>query len=125
MPMMSLDSILIIDDNQETLECLGNLFSALGVPRVRATHGAEQALQILEKERFSIILSDYWMEGMDGVAMLDELRARGDQTPFLLLSGVPDTPAVIKALHHPKVAFFGKPFQLDDLTSAMEKLRVA
>lgn len=124
-PLHKIESALLIDDNQETLRALGALLHAMGVKHVRQTSSAENALEILKGERFSIILSDYMMEGMDGVAFCSELRSRGDQTPLVLLSGAPDKVAVLKAIHFPKVDFFGKPFTIAELTGAMERLMAA
>ena len=123
--MRDIASILLIDDNRDALAALEALLRALGVGHVRQTTAAEEALDILKQERFTIILSDYRMEGMDGVTFCEQLRARGDDTPLVLLSGAPDKAGVLKAIHHSKVDFFGKPFKIADLTDAMERLLAA
>jgi DNA-binding NtrC family response regulator len=120
--MRPIDSILVIDDNAETLEALASLLSALGAKSVRQAASAERALEILQNSSFSLIISDYRLEGMDGVQFLEQLRAQGNQTPVLLLSGAPDKAGVIRATCHEKVDFFGKPFQIADLVGAVERL---
>jgi CheY-like chemotaxis protein len=123
--MNAVKSALLVDDNPESLEALQVLLENLGVERIETTTSAERALEILARRSFSLILSDYRMEGMDGVAFCEALRDRGDQTPLVLLSGAPDKAGVIKAINRPKVDFFGKPFKIAELTVAVERLMAA
>jgi DNA-binding NtrC family response regulator len=125
MGIKTIRSVLLIDDETEVLEILGQLFTALGVSRVVRAGSAEEALRILQNQKFAIIISDYRMEGMDGVAFVEQLRAAGDHTPVLMLSGAPDKMAVIRAARQPAVDFFPKPFELDELMGAMERLTEA
>jgi FixJ family two-component response regulator len=71
---------------------------------------------------FSMILADYRLEGMDGVQFVEQLRATGDETPVIMLSGAPDKNGVIRATSHTKVDFFAKPFRVADLMGAMDRL---
>jgi len=123
--LSGITSVLLVDDNQDALRVMGTLLHAMGIKHVRQTNSAEKALDILKEERFSMIVSDYMMEGMDGVAFCEKLRSRGDQTPLVLLSGAPDKAGVLKAIQFPKVDFFGKPFTISELTCAMERLMAA
>jgi DNA-binding NtrC family response regulator len=116
---------LVIDDDAEALKTLGSLLSALGVEKICEVPSAEQALEILKAQSFSMILTDYRLEGMNGVEFLEQLRSQGNQTPVIMLSGAPDKAGVIRAIHQPAVDFFGKPFRIDDLVGAMEKFAQA
>lgn len=115
-------SVLVIDDNPDALSVLSSLVSALGAEQVRQAASAEQALDLLQAERFKLVISDYRLGGMDGVEMLERLRARGDQTPVLFVSGAPDRSAIERASRHTGVDFYGKPFRLADLLGAMQRL---
>src|SRR5436309_3545816 len=114
--MCALASVLIVDDCAEARAMLGQLLSAIGAEQVREVSSAEEALEILARERFSIIISDYRLEGMDGVQLLDRIRQSGDATPVLLLSGVPEQQAILRATQHQKVDVFPKPFRIAELT---------
>ena len=123
--MPLIPSALVIDDNADSMSALSELLTALGSERVRAVPSAEEALEILKTESFSIILSDYRLEGMNGAEFLERLRQSGDQTPVVLLSGAPETRGVIRATGLERVDFFAKPFRLEELNGAMERLLAA
>jgi two-component system response regulator FixJ len=123
--MMNIPSVLLIDDNADTLAVLGEFLLALGTGRVHQTPSAEEALTVLEQEEFSIIISDYRLEGMDGVQFVDQLRQRGNRTPVMMLSGAPDQQGVLLDKKHDRVDFFPKPFRITELTEAMHRLMAA
>jgi len=120
--MRAAPSILIIEDNDFALDVLSQLLPALGAGHVACARSAEVALEMLRSQKFSAILADYRLGGMDGVQFIECLRAGGDQTPVLMISGTPDNAAVIRATKHPRVEFFGKPFHVAELMGAVEKL---
>jgi len=123
--LSALESVLIVDDNRSALMLLGQLLESLGVKRVYPVATAEEALEVLEEESFSIILSDYRLEGMDGVSFLKKLRESGNTTPVMILSGAPDQQDIIRASTHARVDFFPKPFRIAELREAMERLLAA
>ena len=123
--MPFIPSILIIDDNADNLSVLAELLLAMGAGSVRQVSSAEGALEILATESFSIIISDYRLEGMDGVEFLECLRQMGNRTPVVMLSGAPDKQGIIRATKLERVDFFPKPFRMAELTCAMERLLAA
>jgi CheY-like chemotaxis protein len=120
--MSAILSALVIDDNSEALNAIGQVLAVAGVRSVCPAHSAEKALEILKTRRFNLIISDYRLEGMDGVEFLETLRAAGDRTPLLLLSGAPDKAGVIRAVSQPNVDVFGKPFRVAEFVDAINKL---
>lgn len=120
--MVSIPSTLVIDDNPEALNALGQVLRAGGVGAVCPARSAEEALEILKTRRFDLVVADYRLEGMDGVQFLETLRASGDMTPLLLLSGCPDKSGVIRAVSQPRVDVFGKPFRVAEFFNAIHKL---
>jgi DNA-binding NtrC family response regulator len=123
--MPTIPSVLVIDDNAESLSMLGELLQMMGTGKVRQVPSAEKALEVLATESFSIILSDYRLEGMNGVQFIERLRQMGDRTPVVMLSGAPDKQAVLRASRQERVDFFPKPFRIVELTGAMHRLLAA
>jgi CheY-like chemotaxis protein len=123
--MKAIPSILVVEDNPVALKTLASLLRALGAQTVTEASSAEQALDIVAKQKFTFILTDYRLEGMNGVQFLEKLRAGGDQTPVIVLSGSPDKTGVMRAASYNRVDFFGKPFRMEELSGAIDRLVAA
>jgi two-component system cell cycle response regulator DivK len=66
-------SLLLIDDNSQNLRLAGFLLKAGGF-LVRTAPSAEEALVLLEKQRFSLVLVDIQLPGMDGLDLTRRIR---------------------------------------------------
>jgi len=82
-------SILIVDDDEDTLRLLTHFLSDMMTRpyRVRTASNGVEALQRIDEERPDLILLDLVMPGMDGYMLLRELDKRGEAMPVILLSG--------------------------------------
>ena len=123
--MKPIASILVVEDNPVALKTLSKLLNALGAQSVTEATSAEEALDLVKKEKFNFILTDYRLEGMNGVQFLETLRNNGDQTPVIVLSGSPDKTGVMRAATYNRVDFFGKPFRMESLSGAIDRLVAA
>lgn len=65
--MNVIPSILVVEDNPVALATLSRLLSALGAQSVSEASSAEQALELVKEQKFTFILTDYRLEGMNGV----------------------------------------------------------
>ena len=83
------ERILVVDDNNVLLIVISKMLSRLGYDVSSAASG-ENGLRIILKSRFDIVLSDYEMPGMDGVAF-----ACSNELPRSKLRGIK-----IKTYHH-------------------------
>ncbi|MHC1635327.1 MAG: response regulator, partial [Candidatus Methanospirareceae archaeon] len=60
---------------------------------------AKEALKLLEKEKFDVVISDYKMPGMNGLEFLEELRRRGNKIPFIIFTGKGEEKVAIEAIN--------------------------
>jgi len=120
--MATIPSALVIDDDSEALDAISQVLTSVGVQTVCLADSAEEALEILKNRGFHLIVADYRLDGMDGVQFLENVRANGDQTPLLLLSGAPDKSGIIRAVKQPNVDVFGKPFRVAEFSEAINRL---
>jgi two-component system CheB/CheR fusion protein len=81
--------ILAIDDESDALEAL-SLFLEMKGADVRCATSAAEALRILASGLPDVVLSDLSMPGMDGIAMMGELRQSGVATPAIAVSAMTD-----------------------------------
>lgn len=79
--------VLLVDDNAHGIVARRNVLEELGYTVVSATSGAD-ALKLIEEHHFELVITDYRMPAMDGVALIAELRRRGFKNPVILLSGL-------------------------------------
>jgi PAS domain S-box-containing protein len=93
-------SVLHIDDEQDFLDLTRTFLGKGGDVRLEGVTSAEQALDRLKEASYDAIVSDYQMAGMDGISLLKDLRARGDRTPFIVLTGKGREEVAIEALNN-------------------------
>ena len=107
--------ILLIEDDQDIRELLGDLFTQEGYHVFEACDGTE-ALAEMETRRYDVVLTDYHMPRMDGLTFLEISRATWPETPVIVASCDPIImePASHMALYHAH-ARLAKPFDLTQL----------
>ncbi len=83
------NSILIVDDSEDTLELFQSTLEEQGFT-VMAAKDAYEALDLLKQHKFSLMLLDINMPSMTGFEMLAEMKKRelGQDTPVMLVSAV-------------------------------------
>lgn len=79
-------SILMVDDEVHILEVAKLSLERLADYSVDVISSPEEALKILNQKHYDVIISDYEMPGMNGASFLKVLKARGDNTPFIILT---------------------------------------
>ena len=92
--------VLYVDDEPALLQ-IGKLFLEKDGEFSIATIGsAPAALELLAKEQFDAIISDYQMPDMDGIQFLIEVRKRFGKIPFILFTGKGREEIVIQAINN-------------------------
>jgi len=115
-------TILCVDDEANVLKSLKRLFLDEDYEILTAESGKE-GLAILEQhEPVQVVISDYRMPEMDGVAFFKEVHERWPDTVRIVLSGYADTAAVVAAINEGQVyKFIPKPWNDDELKVAIAK----
>ena len=80
------DLVLIVDDDESVRTTLYKVIRSNGLDAAMASSG-EQALEMIGKTHFDLILLDVNMHGMDGFSVVQRLRGRGIKTPIIIVSG--------------------------------------
>ncbi len=81
-------TVLILDDEYLIADILSYALEDEGILTVTAGRG-QKALEILDRERPDLIITDYMMPGMTGIEFAEAVRARDthQNTPMILMSG--------------------------------------
>jgi len=107
--------ILIVDDELSILNSLRRLFRPKGYEITIAQSG-DEAVDILETERFSMIISDQRMPGMTGAELLQKASEMQPQMIRIMLTGYSDIQAAMSAINDGKVyRFLSKPWKNEAL----------
>ena len=110
--------ILLVDDEDSIREVYRDLFEGIGFKVVEASCGND-AIEIFQKEKIDVVISDIRMPKGDGIQLLKKVRETNADLPFFLISGYPvSQAAVVDQLN--VTAFFEKPF---DFIELVKKIR--
>lgn len=91
--------VLFVDDESDILD-IACLYLQKGSDiSVTPAESAIQALELIQDGSFDVIVSDYEMPRMDGIAFLRQLRSQNDETPFIMYTGRSREKLVIDALN--------------------------
>ncbi len=110
-------TVLVVDDKTENLDAFEAVLEPLGYPIVRASSSAE-ALRLLLKQDFAVVLLDVRMPGTDGVetARLIKTRIRSRSTPIIFITALEaDRRQVSAAYASGAVDYLFKPIDPDML----------
>ncbi len=77
--------LLLVDDNMEFLELLSAVLKRHF--HIYTAAGVQEALRVIETAAVDAICSDFNMRDGTGMELLEQLRSKGTQIPFLLMSG--------------------------------------
>jgi DNA-binding NtrC family response regulator len=114
------NKILIVDDEPFNLDLLEQELTDRGYAIEKAGNGAE-ALGKYESFHPDLILLDYQMPDMNGVDVLKALRARGHDTPVIMITAYGTIERAVQAVKEGAYDFIPKPFEPDHLSLVVEK----
>jgi DNA-binding NtrC family response regulator len=114
--------VLLVDDEKEFVELLGQRMSTRGM-EVTATTSAADALKIAEERTFDVIVLDLMMPEMDGIEVLKNLKAKRPELQVILLTGHGTIDKGVEAMRLGAMDFVEKPADLDALTEKIKKAR--
>ena len=106
--------ILIVDDEATAVENLAHVCRKEGYEVTTRMTGMG-ALEILEKNRFDIVLTDLQMEKVDGMAVLRRVKELTPETAVILITGYATLDSAVAAMKAGAFHYIAKPFRLDEV----------
>ena len=113
------ERVLVVDDETEVGEIIGNMLTSLGYQTTIVDSGRKAVALIRKKERFDVVVLDLNMPKMSGKDTLIKLRAIDQRLPIVISTGYSDQMAALGELRDRANAFLQKPYQLEELSSAL------
>ena len=112
--------ILIIEDEALLRESLTDLLVDVGYS-VRAEKDGRAGLNAWREQPFDIILLDLVMPGIDGMAVLEEIRAENTEIPVIIMTAHGTVETAVEAMKLGSSEFLTKPFRTEDLVKRLER----
>ena len=112
--------ILIVDDDPSLLRLLSIRLSAAGY-KVESAANAKIALGILQHFIPQVVISDLRMEGMDGMALFEQIRIQHPNIPVVIMTAHGTIPDAINATKQGVFSFLTKPFESQELLDTVEQ----
>jgi CheY-like chemotaxis protein/anti-sigma regulatory factor (Ser/Thr protein kinase) len=114
-------TILVIDDDPELHELIGFALRKEGY-EVLDARDAFEGMDMIEKHRIDLALLDVMMPKMDGLEMLSRLREHNKELRVIVMTALSTPETAISALRDQASDFLAKPFDVNQLLSAVENV---
>jgi len=114
--------VLLVDDEEQFVINMAKILKVRGFDVSTAFDGYEAVDAIEHEGRFDVVLLDVKMPGMDGIAVLREIKKREPDTEVIMLTGHATLSTGTQAMREGAYDYLMKPCDIEDLT---EKLREA
>ncbi len=113
-------NLLIVEDNLTTQMIYDMIFEDLVGTLVFANDGADGYSKFIDND-IDIIISDYDMPILNGLEMIEKIRAKNKDIPIILVSAIEEITVIIKALHLNVNNFIKKPIKNNEVIETVIK----
>jgi two-component system nitrogen regulation response regulator NtrX len=114
--------VLIVDDEADIRQLVAGILEDEGFS-VRTAHNSETALAAIRARKPSLVVLDIWMQGggMDGLELLDVVKALDPDLPVIMISGHGNIETAVSSIKRGAYDFLEKPFKSDRLLLLTER----
>ena len=122
-----MEKILVVDDEQSLREVLSIMLKRAGYAVTSAMDG-EEAIELLNKEIFDLVITDLRMPKIDGMDVLKAVKSASPETVVLIITAFATADSAVEAMKQGAYDYLTKPFQVDEvqliIRNALEKRRL-
>lgn len=112
--------ILLVDDEAQVLKVLSSVLKTRG-HEIKTASDGEEALDILSRESFDLMISDIRMKPMDGLALLKMAQKTGSGMPTIMLTAHASVESAIDSLKFGAFDYLTKPFNVAELLETIDR----
>ncbi len=113
-------NLLIADDNREHRQALAKIFSKEGYTVALASDG-EEAIDILSKDSFELIITDLRMPRKGGLQLLKEIKDKSPQTMVIIVTAYGEYVSYHEAMSMGAFDYLNKPIKREEILLVAEK----
>lgn len=119
--------LLIVDDEKIAIKNLEHVLKKEGY-EIKTTTNGQNALKLLNRHDFDVVLTDLKMEKVDGMQILKRCKEANPDLEVIMITGYATVETAIEAMKHGAYHYIAKPFKLDEVRKvvreASEKVRL-
>ncbi|TLP58225.1 MULTISPECIES: sigma-54-dependent transcriptional regulator [Pseudomonas] len=112
--------VILVDDDPHLRQALSQTLDLAGL-KVVTLADAQGLAERIESDWPGVVVSDIRMPGIDGLQLLEQLHARDNELPVLLITGHGDVPLAVQAMRAGAYDFLEKPFATDALLDSVRR----
>jgi len=117
---ISTGHILVVDDNTRARQSMADVLRAAG-HEVQACAGAIEALKVIEKQSFDVIITDLQMPGMNGLEFIRTLESRQVESQVVMVTAFASVSSAVEAMRHGAFDYIEKPFDALQLETLVQR----
>jgi len=114
--------ILVVEDDAAMREACLSVFGKEGLRAAGVATANEALAGLEEKERFDIVVTDLRLPGMDGLALLREIKKQDPAIDVVLMTGYGTIKSAVEAMKVGASDYLTKPFEMDALLVVVRRL---
>lgn len=122
-----MEKILVVDDEKSMRDFLALVLKKEGY-FVAVSSDGEEAIKILQKDIFDLVITDVKMPKMSGIDVLKAVKETSSETLVIMITAFASTETAIEALKEGAYDYITKPFQIEEvkliIRNALEKRRL-
>jgi len=113
--------LLVVDDDDAARQVISTTLKAMGGYEVDVAADGPTALAMIQAQAFAVVLIDLRMPAMDGVTLLERLRAIAPELPVVILTGASTEADAIAAANLGVSGYLLKPYEWPRIVEAVER----
>jgi len=116
-----MNSILIVEDNDDLREITAEAISANG-NEITAAASAEEAFSIIKEKSFDLVITDLKLPEADGMAVLEAVKKSSPDTEVIVMTAYGTVDTAVKAMKQGASDFITKPFSIEQMRVLTAKI---
>jgi two-component system response regulator (stage 0 sporulation protein F) len=119
-PMDEKKFILLVDDDQEFRKAMKKMFERSGYDVTLAADGRE-ALDVLSKSAFDLIISDLRMPNLNGMQLMEELKKKNVKIPVIFITAYGEVESYMDLMNLGAFEYINKPVKGQEILNVARK----
>jgi DNA-binding NtrC family response regulator len=113
-------AILIVEDDELARNNLEHIL-ARGDYEIESTGSGVEALGLIERKPYDLVLTDLRMEKVDGMEVLKRVKERNPDTEVIMITGYATVDSAISAMKHGAFHYIPKPYKIEEVRALVRQ----